>query len=66
MPRTNHLLTLPIQELRELKALDVKKTMKESAASIHIGKRVDKMIEELAQELDDIEEDTTLVLDQDK
>lgn len=40
--------------------------MKESAASISIGKRVDKMIEELAQELDDIEEDEGLVLDQDK
>ena len=64
MPRINQ--TLQIQELRELKALDVKNTMKESAASISIGKRVDKMIEELAQELDDIEEDETLVLDQDK
>jgi hypothetical protein len=40
--------------------------MKESAASVRIGKRVDKLIEELAQELDDIEEDATLVIDQDK
>ena len=40
--------------------------MKESAASVRIGKRVDKMIEELSQELDDIVEDTALVLDQDK
>ena len=53
------------EELRELKALDVKNTMKESAASVRIGKRVDKLIEELSQELDDIEE-STLVLDQDK
>ena len=55
----------PEQELRELKALDVKNTMKESAASVRIGRRVDKLIEELSQELDNIEEDT-LVLDQDK
>lgn len=40
--------------------------MKESAASVRIGKRVDKLIEELAQELDDIDQDTNLVLDQDK
>ena len=55
-----------VQELRELKAIDVKNTMKESAASVRIGKHVDKLIEELSQELDDIEEDKTLVLDQDK
>ena len=55
-----------MQELRELKAIDVKNTMKESAASVRIGKHVDKLIEELSQELDDIEEDKTLVLDQDK
>lgn len=54
------------EELRELKALDVKNTMKESAASVRIGKRVDKMLEELTQELDDIEEETAFVLDQDK
>lgn len=39
--------------------------MKESAASIRIGMRVDKMIEELSQELDEIEHVTELVLDQD-
>lgn len=40
--------------------------MKESAASVRIGKRVDKMIEELSHELDDIEHEPALVLDQDR
>lgn len=54
------------EELRELKTIDIKNTMKESAASVRIGKRVDKMIEELSHELDDIEHEPALVLDQDR
>ena len=33
---------------------------------MRIGKKVDKMIEQLSQELDDFKEETAFVLDQDR